>query len=261
MNYKAIDSHCHPQFPQYDTDRPEVIRRALDAGIGIVCVGTDEATSRSAVELSCQYEGLYCSVGLHPNDNLDEVYNQSVYEGLATAANTANTTNKAKIVAIGEIGLDYFRTTDDAKRIFQKERFLQQLALAKKLGKPVIIHCRDAHADMRELLTAHEGTRGVIHSFTGELADALHYIELGFHIGFSGIITFADYDAIVKRVPLERILLETDAPYLAPASKRGKRNEPVYILEVAEAISRIKGVSKEEVLTVTTANARALFSI
>ena len=153
MKYSVIDTHCHVQFPQYDHDRAEVIRRALDAGIGMICVGTDLEMSRRAVELADRYEGIWASVGLHPNDNLTEHYNQSLYRDL---------TAHPKVIAIGEIGLDYYRTTEPHLREIQKERFKEQLSLS---DKPLIIHCRDAHDDMIEILHATH-MRGVIHSFT-----------------------------------------------------------------------------------------------
>ena len=253
MNTRAIDTHCHPQMRQYDADREDVIRRALDAGVGMVCVGVDLPTSRQAVELAHRYEGLYASVGLHPNDNLDEEYEQTEYVTLA---------GDQKVVAIGEIGLDYYRTTEPEKKAFQKKRFEQQLELVRTTGKPVIIHCRDAHADMQNLLRTHDVRKGVIHSFTSTLADALLYIEQGFHVGFNGIITFArQYDEAVRGIPADRILLETDSPYLTPQPYRGRRNEPVYILETARAIAELRGISQEELLRQTTENTMALFKI
>jgi len=253
MDYRAIDTHCHPQMRQYDADRDAVIRRALAVGIGMVCVGVDLETSRQAVALADQYEGLYASVGLHPNDNLDEEYDQKEYRMLAA---------HPKVVAIGEIGLDYYRTREPEKQEFQRKRLRQQLELAQETGKPVIIHCRDAHADMRELLSRHEGLKGVIHSFTGTKADALHYIELGYHIGFNGILTFArDYDDALRVVPGDRLLLETDAPYLAPVPFRGKRNEPVHILETARVIAGLRGTTLKALLEESLANSTRLFNI
>jgi TatD DNase family protein len=250
---QIIDTHCHPQFPQYDSDRQEVIQRALDTGIGMVVVGTDFETSQQAVELAAKYEGIWCSVGLHPNDNLDERYNQSSYEKLAGAP---------KVVAVGEIGLDYYRTPDREKQVLQKHRFVEQLELAEKVNKPVIIHCRNAHADMIELLRSRRGLSGIIHSFTGTIDEASHYIELGFCLGFNGIITFTrQYDEVVKRIPLESMVLETDSPYLSPASKRGKRNEPGHILEVAQTVSDLKGMSFDTVVLETTKSARRAFHV
>jgi TatD DNase family protein len=249
-NRQIIDTHCHQQFSQYDSDRDEMIRRALDAGVNMICVGVDLETSRQAIALAEQYEGIWASVGLHPNDNLDEKYDQASYEELVT---------HPKVVAIGEVGLDYYRTTDVDKRIFQKERFTQQLELARAVDKPLIIHCRDAHEDMLEMF---DSGRGVIHSFTGTLEQALLYIERGYYIGLNGIITFThQYDDVARSIPLEKMLLETDAPYLTPVPYRGKRNEPVYIRETAKIIADIRGISVDEFIVATTNNAKELFSI
>ena len=157
--YSVIDTHCHPQFPQYDADRDEVIGRAQKRGIGMVCVGTDVATSAQAVALAEHYEGLYASVGLHPNDNLGEVYVATEYEKLVS---------HPRVVAVGEIGLDYFRTTDDSLKEKQRSRFDSQLGLAERVQKPVIIHCRDAHEDMVSIIHTKE-IQGVIHSFNGTI--------------------------------------------------------------------------------------------
>jgi TatD DNase family protein len=264
-----IDTHSHPQFPQYDVDREEVIRRALDAGVGMICVGTDEATSRRAIELARQYEGVWASVGIHPNDADQDS------EGFRKVRDLVD---HPKVVAVGEIGLDYYRTTDHVAQENQRELLRKFLTIEK----PFIIHCRDsaqrvegqasAHEDMLSIIGSMNrersesgtgsSTRGVIHSFTGTLDQALHYIELGYHIGLNGIVTFArQYDEVVKGIPLERVLLETDAPYLTPVPYRGQRNESAYIHEVASTVAQLRGITKEEVMKVTTLNARTLFNI
>ena len=260
-----IDTHCHPQFPQYDADRDEMIRRALDGGIGMICVGTDYEMSQKAIELAAAHDTMWASVGLHPNDNLGEQYDQSSYEKLA---------GHPKVVAIGEVGLDYYRTTDDEKKKFQSERFEQQIELAIRLRKPLIIHCRDAHADMVEILKANSyklQAGGVIHSFTGTYADATKYVELGLYIGLNGIITFPPshkaseghgaFLEAVQKIPLEHILLETDAPYLTPEPHRGKRNEPAYVTHVAEQVARLQRISVERVVEQTSRNAGEFFGI
>jgi len=262
---RLIDTHCHPQSSQYDDDREEMLQRAREAGVSLICVGTDLEMSRKAVALADQHADVWASVGLHPNDNLNEVYDQSQYKSLA---------QHPKVVAIGEIGLDYYRTTEEEKKKFQKERFHQQLALAIEIKKPVIIHCRDplrllgreasAHRNMQEILKsrAHELLGGVIHSFTGTYDDAKKYIELGFCIGLNGIITFArQYDEIVQKIPLEKILVETDSPYLAPEPHRGKRNEPAYVSEVIKQIGVLRGVSDEDIIAVTSRTAQTLFGL
>ncbi|HYU65047.1 MAG TPA: TatD family hydrolase [Candidatus Paceibacterota bacterium] len=252
---KIFDTHCHPQSPQYDHDREEVIRRALDAGVFMICVGTDLKTSKKAITLAQQYDGIWASVGLHPNDNLDEKYEQGEYKKLMA---------EKKVVAVGEVGLDYYRTTDLDKKKFQRERFEKQIQLADEFKKPLIIHCRDAHKDMIEILMAHQTqlNGGVIHSFTGTYEDAKKYLQLGFFLGFNGIISFTgSYDETVKIASLNQILLETDAPYLAPEPFRGKRNEPIHVKEVAEHVARLKGTVISEIFNHTTENALKLFRI
>jgi TatD DNase family protein len=254
MKYKIIDSHCHPQLAQYDSDRHEVITRTLASGVGMVCVGTDVFMSRKGIELAEQYEGVYTSVGSHPTDESEGAFDLSKYEELA---------GHPKVVAIGEIGLDYFHEKDSSVRLRQKDRFLQQVELAKKISKPLIIHCRDAHEDMIQLLREHAGgMQGVIHSFNGSVAQAKEYIDIGFYLGLNAIITYSkDYEEMVKSLPLEKMLLETDAPYLAPAPYRGKRNEPGYVQEVGSTIALMRGENPEVLFEATTANALRLFSI
>jgi TatD DNase family protein len=254
MNYRIIDTHCHPQFPQYDIDRSEVIDRALKSGIGMVCVGTNLDSSRAAINLAVQYEGLYASVGLHPNDELDSLYDEREYEKIAA---------HPKVVAIGEIGLDHYRTPSPEHRRTQRARFVNQLAMARRMSLPVIIHCRDAHEDMTALLEKEgKGIRGVIHSFNGSVAQARTYTDAGLYLGFNAIVTYAPaYEEMVKSVPMNRILLETDAPYLAPAPYRGRRNDPSYIEGVGNYLAQLKGISVEELLAATTENAKSLLDI
>jgi TatD DNase family protein len=252
MKYSSIDTHCHVQMAQYDKDREAVISRSLDHDIGMICVGVDLETSRSAIRLADQYEGLWCSVGLHPNDNLDEKYSSQEYELLA---------GHQKVIAIGEIGLDYYRTTEIQKKQTQRKRFEEQLLLVERTSKPAIIHCRDAHEDMLSIISS-TSIRGVIHSFTGNLAQALIYREYGFYIGLNGIITFArQYDQVVKEVPLESMVIETDSPYLTPEPFRGQRNEPMYVDKVAQKISEIRGVSYDEVVHTLRQNTNHLFNV
>ncbi|MBI4160594.1 MAG: TatD family hydrolase [Candidatus Yanofskybacteria bacterium] len=265
-NMEIFDSHCHPQFPQYDEDREEMIRRALDAGIRMICVGTDAETSEKAIGLAGLYEGVWASVGLHPNDNPNEGFDEKKYEKLL---------GENKVIAMGEVGLDYYRTEGAEDQERQKDRFIRQLELSQKIGKPLILHCRDARAgstgraypDMIDILRSASDTRnskpgGVIHSYTGSLEEAKRFLDLGMYLGFNGIITFArQYDEIVKYAPLDRILLETDAPYLTPEPYRGQRNEPLYVTEVAKKIAEIKNISVEDVVVQTTKNTIHLFSL
>ena len=257
-----FDSHCHPQMAQYDKDRDEMIRRAFDAGVNMICVGTDLETSRQAIELAQKNEGMWASVGLHPNDNLNEKFEPDKYKELL---------QQEKVVAFGEIGLDYYRTEKSEDQKFQKERFIQQLELAKELKKPLILHCRDgksgsmgpAYRDMIEILSrGYTINGGVIHSFTGILDEAKRFLDLGLYLGFNGIITFAQqYDEIIREIPLDRIFLETDAPFLTPEPYRGKRNEPVYVTEVAKKIAELKNEPLEKVTEQTTKNCKKLFGL
>lgn len=259
---KFIDSHCHPQFPQYDRDREEMIKRALDAGIRMICVGTDLEMSEKAIDLANGHDGIWATVGLHPNDNLNENFDGKTYEELL---------KMPKVVAMGEIGLDYYRTTNPEDQKFQKERFIKQLELADKLKKPLILHCRDsksgsigkAYAQMIDVLrNGYAKNGGVIHSYTGSLDEARQFLDLGFYLGFNGIVTFArQYDYVVKYVPLDRILLETDAPYLTPEPYRGKRNEPSYVVEIAKKIAQLRGDNLENIEKYTSQNVKNVFSI
>ncbi len=257
-----FDSHCHPQMEQYDKDREEMLRRAKDAGVFMICVGTDLETSRQGIELAQKHDNMWASVGLHPNDNLNEKFNSKAYEELLKLP---------KVVAVGEIGLDYYRTTEPKDQDFQKKRFEEQLDLAVRMNMPIILHSRDSgkgstgrvHTDTIERLIDFKPSKlGVAHSFTGTIDDARKYLNLGFSLGFNGILTFArQYDEVVKYVPLESILLETDAPFLSPEPYRGKRNEPACVIEVAKKIAEIKNIPIEKVIEQTTENCKKLFNL
>lgn len=255
-----FDSHTHVNFKDFDDDRDAVIQRCLDEGIWMVNVGTDVAYSKKAIEIAHAYsEGVYASVGIHPHDS-EAAVEFSVIEELA---------KDQRVVAIGETGLDYFRIADDEARARenQKELFIKHIELAQRVQKPLIIHCRDAHEDLIEILVSSfrfqvSSPRGVMHFFTGTQEDARKYLDLGFYLSFSGVLTFTrDYDELVRWVPLEKILVETDAPFVAPVPHRGKRNEPSYVQYVAQRIAEIKGLSVEEVAEQTTRNARELFAV
>lgn len=259
MNYRLIDTHSHPQLPQYDKDRGEVIERAAEKSIGIICVGTDMETSRQAIALAEAYEGMWATVGVHPND-IEATFQKKELEDMLS---------HSRVVAVGETGLDYYRTKDPGDQEKQRERLATQLDMAVRNDLPVIIHCREAHDDMLEMLTAlaeldrtNEAVRrGVIHSYTGTWVQAQRYAQLGYLIGLNGIITFArDYDETIINMPIENILLETDAPYLSPIPHRGKRNEPLYIEEVALKVAELKRLDVTDVEKVTTSNALRLFS-
>jgi len=277
-----IDSHCHPQFPQYDQDREEMIKRTIDDGVKMIAVGTDFEMSAKAVELAKRYEGIWAAVGLHPNDNLPSRCRRclSLWEqvperiGLTECQHQhgdgldlyKKLASDPKVVAIGEIGLDYYRTTGEELIAKQKDRFIKFLELARETNKPLILHCRDAYTDMLEMLDAAatlfsgSAVRGVVHSFTSSWETAEKFLERGFLIGLNGIITFTEqYDEVVKNIPLDKLLLETDAPYLSPAPYRGKRNESIYLNFIAEKIAKIKGETVEKIAEQTSKNTERLF--
>lgn len=255
-----FDSHTHVNFKDFDGDRDAVIKRCLDESIWMINVGTDAEHSKKAVEIAHAYpEGVYAAVGVHPNDG-EKADEFLVIEELA---------KDKKVVAIGETGLDYFKIANDEawKKEKQKELFIKHIELAQQVKKPLIIHCRDAHNDLTEILVSSfkfhaSGPKGVMHFFTGTKEDAEKYLDLGFYLSFSGVLTFThDYDELVRWVPLERILVETDAPFVAPVPHRGKRNEPSYVKYAAQRIAQIKGLSFEEVAEQTTRNAREVFRV
>ncbi|MBU4223957.1 TatD family hydrolase [Patescibacteria group bacterium] len=257
---KYFDIHSHLNFADFDKDREEVIKRMLAHGIWTIIVGVDFESSKKAVEIAGKYEGMFASVGLHPTDaeNLEIQFPSGNW-----ISKLRKLTQHPKVMAIGECGIDIFRREKDYLAR-QKDILKQQIELAIELDKPLMIHCRDAHKDVLEILNLHkcQKLRGDIHFFSGSLEQAEKYFELGFLISFTGVITFArDYDEIIRNAPLDKIMIETDAPFVAPITYRGQRNEPSYVIEVAKKIAEIKGISEEEAAKVTTANALNLFRI
>lgn len=259
-----IDTHAHLDFAKFDADRLAVIERATAAGVAaIVNVGADLASSRRAVELAEQHDTVYAAVGVHPHD-------AKKLDG-ATLGELRELANRSKVVAVGEIGLDFYR--DLSPRDVQRRAFQAQLAWAAKLGKPVIIHDRDAHDDIMEILgdwaaglknSPLTGRLGVLHTFSGDLSMAEQAMDLGFYISISGPVTYKNarqLPNLVQVLPLDRLLVETDCPFLAPHPHRGKRNEPAYVRLVAERIAELKGIAIDDVAMATTANARRLFEL
>jgi len=270
---RLTDTHAHLDFSEFDADRQEVIARAQEAGVEIIVnAGAGLEASQAGVALAETYPQIYAAVGVHPHEA--KTLNEDVLEELRALA------QHPKVVAIGEIGLDYYR--DLSPRPVQRQAFQQQLTLARELGKPIIVHDREAHRDVMNLLRqwAREGYQpsatshlpsaigyqpvGVMHCFSGDLAMAREVIEMGFYISIAGPVTFTNarrLPELVRALPLERLLIETDCPYLTPHPHRGKRNEPAYVRLVAEAIAQIKGIPLEQVARITTANAWALFGL
>lgn len=278
---KLFDVHTHIQFAAFKDDTDIVVRRALDAGVWMVNVGTQKDTSASAIALAEKYpEGVYATVGLHPihteksyhdekelgvSDKQQEIsdkgfvsrgeeFDYEYYKKLAS---------HPKVVAIGECGLDYYRL-GEGTREKQKAAFLQQIELAYEMQKPIMIHCRQAFSDLIKMLQAisHNLKPSIVHFFSGTVEDARKLLDLGFSFSFGGVVTFTrDYDEAVKYIPLERVLLETDAPYVAPEPYRGRRNEPAYVIETAKKVASIKGIDFETVQQTTVENALFLFGI
>jgi TatD DNase family protein len=249
-----IDSHAHLDFPQFDDDRDVVIARAREAGLtAIVNIGTNLASSRASIALADEYDFIYATVGIHPHDA--ETANQETIDELRRLA------HHPKVVAIGEIGLDYYR--DYSPRSAQRQAFRDQLALASALERPVVIHSRDAHSEVFATLHEWEGT-GVLHTYAAGLERLEEAVEMGFSIGISGPVTFSGADhlrAVAKEVPLDRLLVETDCPYLTPVPHRGRRNEPAYVKHVAEAIAETRDESIDRIAGMTTENTRRLFKL
>jgi TatD DNase family protein len=251
-----IDSHAHLEMKEFNRDRPEVIRRAREAGVAcIITVGTTLDDCRKALSIAAQNEDVYAVIGVHPHDV--KSINAGTYDALKMLA------RKEKVVAYGEIGLDFFRNL--SPRDVQIKRFGEQLDLAEELDLPVVIHDREAHRETLEILKGWKGKkRGVVHCFSGDRAMARQCVDLGFFISIPGPITFPKSDKlreIVKDLPFDRLLIETDCPYLTPNPHRGKRNEPAYVVHTARSIAEIKGVSLEEVGRITSQNAKEIFNL
>ncbi len=252
MKPKLFDIHSHLNFKDFNTDRKEVIWRALDAGIWMINVGSDYESSKMAVEIAEKYkEGVYAAVGFHPNDNKKEIFDINKYRELA---------NHPKVVSIGECGIDLKYQKSNLKS--QIELFKRQIELAVEIDKPLMIHCRDAYEQVIEILREYKDVQGNIHFFSGTWEQAQKYFALGFMISFTGVITFANqYDEIIKKAPLDKIMIETDAPFVAPLPWRGQRNEPLHVQEVAKRIAKLRGLSYEKIAEITTQNALNLFKI
>jgi len=256
-----IDTHCHLNFEAFEKDYREVAKRASEKGMKIVTVGSQKQTSQRAVEIAHEFPFIFAAVGLHPTHLTDEEFIAEDYFKMA---------KDSKVVAIGETGLDYYqmwaenKEEEQAAKDAQKELLKKHLVLAKESDLPVILHCRDAYEDLIEFLKKQEKIPGVIHCFLASREIARQFLALGFYLGFTGIITFTDDQElfeVVKEVPLEKMFIETDAPYLAPAAYRGKRCEPIYVEEVAKKIAALKNIPVEQVIEQTGKNAEEFFKI
>ncbi|MDD5750487.1 MAG: TatD family hydrolase [Candidatus Pacebacteria bacterium] len=248
-----IDTHAHIDGEEYDKDRSEVIGRAFENGVEkIINVSFDLASAKRAIDLAGQYESIYAAIGCHPGTREESgyVFKKSDYSEIA---------KMPKVVAIGECGLELKNASDLAD---QQDIFLEQIDLAREFNLPLIVHCRNAHKQVIDILSKAGSIKGVIHCFSGSWQSAQRYFELGLYISFNGIITYApDYDKVVRNMPLERLLLETDCPYLSPVPFRSERNEPANLEYVVQRIAEIRGEPAEKIADVTTQNAKNLFGL
>jgi TatD DNase family protein len=263
-----IDTHSHINFNAYKNDAKEVIRRALDENIRMIAVGAQYSTSRRALDYAKSYDGIYAAVGLHPthikgtfeeglwseSERELEEFDKKKYKKLL---------QNDKVVAVGEVGLDYYdKSITDQAKTKQREVLEAQLGLAKETNKSVIIHCRKAYDDLIEILENHTNIRAVVHSFEGRKSQAQKLVGMGFYLGFNGMITYVSgLEKIVASVPLDKILIETDSPFLTPEPYRGQRNEPMYVKYIAEKIAEIKQAKIDQVAYQTTQNAKKLFGL
>ena len=266
-------------FTAFDADRDEVIRRALDNDTWVINVGTQVDTSKGAIDLAHKYkEGVYAIIGLHPihtdasfHDKQElggegkefisrgEIFDKEIYEKLL---------RDPKTVAIGECGLDYYHLEGDSIEK-QKKAFIGQIELANTVGKPLMLHIRDAYGDALKILKEYSKVKGVVHFFAGSREEAKAFLDFGFLLSFTGVITYpmmkngkgCNYEEIIKNIPLDMILTDTDSPYVAPVPHRGGRNEPVYVREIVKRIAEIKDLSEGEVAKAIIANAKKLFAI
>ena len=255
-----FDTHCHLNFKPFKDDWRDVIDRAFDNNTWMINFGVDEETSQRAVEIAENYQdGVYASAGFHPiyikdkNEKVEDIINENFYSKIV---------KNLKVVAIGEIGLDYYHTKDENLKELQKKVLRRQIEIAKKFSKPIILHSREATDNLMEIVKEFLPLNAVIHCFSESGETAKKYLDMGLLISFTGIITFTDkYDETIKNIPLDKIMIETDAPYLAPVPHRGERNEPLFVKYVAQKIADIKKISLEEVAEQTTKNAREFFGI
>lgn len=250
-----FDTHAHLNDERFDIDRNELISSFKENEISYVCeIGYDMESSEKAYELSQKYDFIYAAVGVHPHDT-EVLTDDALYELKALS-------KKDKVVALGEIGLDYYY--DNSPRDIQKKWFIKQLELSKEVKCPITVHTRDAMEDTINILKAHGGGNGIIHCYSGSKESAAILLNMGYYISFAGPVTFKNANSIldvIKYVPTERMLIETDSPYLAPVPYRGKRNCPIYVKEVARVIAEIKGVDLEEIARITLNNAKKVYGI
>lgn len=250
-----IDSHAHLNDPQFSADVAEVVARAAESGVtGIINVGYDLSSSQSAVELGERFPGLYAVVGVHPHDA--KTWNSEVEQAIRELA------SHSKVVALGEMGLDYYY--DHSPREIQQEVFRAQLALARDLCLPAVIHSREAAQDTLNILKEFRDVPAVLHCYSGSWEMAQEYVKMGYYFSIGGALTFKNAHrlrGVIGQIPLDRLFLETDCPYLAPVPHRGKRNEPAYLPLIAEQLAELHGITSAEAGVITARNTRLFFRI
>ena len=293
--FRYIDIHSHVNFAAFDADRDETVKRALHAGVAVINVGTQKDTSKKAVELAAQYEsGVYAIVGVHPIHTSKSFHDEEELGKIGSHPLGTSPSKEGegfmsrgeefdhdyykklavhpKVVGIGECGLDCYRESQDSGFKIQERVFRQQIELATEVGKPLMLHLRNgsgrsAYNDAFRILEScflnrESSAGGNLHFFAGSIEEAKPFLDAGFSFSFTGVITFThDYNEVIRYLPLDAILSETDSPYVAPVPYRGKRNEPLYVKEVVKAIARIRGEDEEKVRVQILKNAEQLFGI
>ncbi len=255
-NIIYIDNHAHLNFDDFDSDREDVYFRMKENNVGALVVGTKKENSYKAVELGQAQDNLWSIVGLHPVHTEEEVFDKDYYRELA---------KNNRCIGIGECGFDFYRVGPETKEV-QEKAFRAQIELALELDLPLMLHMRsgnglNAYQESLKVLKEYGACKGEAHFFAGSLEDLKDFLDLGFHISFTGVITFADqYKELIEATPLERLLSETDSPYVAPVPYRGKRCEPVYVMEVIKKMAEIKNISFEQVSKVLLQNSKSLWS-
>ena len=280
---KYIDIHCHLDFKYYDADRQEVLARMKKGEVGAITIGTDLESSKKAVEIAEENENIWACIGMHPEKPQGETLGNS--QGLTLGFREEEfqkLVQNPKVVAIGECGLDWFRVTPEnleSEKTRQTALFKKQIEFALKYYKPLMLHCRDSYDDVLAILESYkeaagpeaEKLKGNSHFFAGNTEQAKKFLDLGFTMSFTGVITFlsrqssakagTDLYEVIKYLPVESIMSETDAPFVAPVPYRGKRNEPSYVIEVVKKLAELKGVETETMRAILLANAQKLFNV
>ena len=262
MNY--IDIHCHLDSKEFDSDRGEILARMKEGGVGAITIGADFQSSKRAVEIAEANENVWACIGVHPE--YSSVF-PSPEHGEGGVGFLEELVKSPKVVGIGECGLDYFRINSDENKKVQKLLFESQIQFAIKRDKPLMLHCREAYEDTLDILKTYkkeagEKLRGNVHFFAGNTDVAREILDLGFTMSFTGVITFTrDYNEVIKYIPIESIMSETDAPFVSPAPYRGKRNEPIYVIEVVQKMAEIRGENMDILNKTIINNAKRVFGI